>query len=427
MGVFLGLTLDCKKNRVFIPEAKLEIILKRISSLISRKKASFRDIARVYGAALSTLLATGKQIILLSRLGLALLASVQPWQWNNSTRIEMLHDELRSLRNFLPVIQGAPFVKQEKTIPQRARIFASDASNVGRAVVEIQCSPGLKHLHHNGPCGEVISVHAFSDPERSECSTWKELKALHGQFVEENSEVGDCVAHFTDNQAVVSIMEKGSSKPHLHEMALRIYRKFQDSGRSLQVFWLRRSDPRMQFADDFSRAIDLDDWSVDEPTFGELNGRAGPFEIDLFASDKNHRLPLYFSKMPSNQAVGRDAFLANWAEFSSVFACPAPKDISGVIQKFVRDGAKGGLLIPRWFSLYGWHLLCEDGSHLNRIVKSVKFAWPCLSKGPQVKSHVFSGFTPFPFLSLEVDGSVCHPFRSKINRKFCVHHGCDLC
>ena len=51
-----------------------------------------------------------------------------------------LHEELRDLRRFLPTIQGAPFVKQEKKIPQKARVLASNASAVGMAVVEIDWS-----------------------------------------------------------------------------------------------------------------------------------------------------------------------------------------------------------------------------------------------------------------------------------------------
>ena len=61
VGVFLGLTLNCKKNRVFIPEAKLECILKKVSNLISRRKTMFRELSRVYGSIISAILATGKQ------------------------------------------------------------------------------------------------------------------------------------------------------------------------------------------------------------------------------------------------------------------------------------------------------------------------------------------------------------------------------
>ena len=183
----------------------------------------------------------------------------------------------------------------------------------------------------------------------------------------------------------------------------------------------------MQFADDQSRALDLDDWSVDQSSLNELQERVGRFEVDLFASDGNHRVPRYFSKMPSDKAMGRDAFLANWAELGCVFACPAPRDVSAVLRKFAKDGAKGALIVPRWFSLYGWHLLCEDGRHLNRLVSSAKLIWPHVKKGPHVKSDVFSGISSFPFLSLGIDATVARPFQSKVSQDFCVEGGCRGC
>ena len=427
VGVFLGLTLDCRKNRVFIPEAKQESIIRKMTWHLTLKRTSYRTISKVYGSVISTILATGKQLLLLARKGLAKLAAVEPWQWDWVVSIEDLHEELRDLRRFLPTIQGSPFKKQEKRIPQRARILASDASAVGRAVVEIECSPGLEHIHHDGACGKKLSFHAFSEAEQRESSTWKELRALYGQYIEDSSDLGDVIVHLTDNQGVERIMEKGSPKPHLQEMALRIYRKFQDAGRILEVIWMRRSDPRMQFADDHSRGLDLDDWSVDQASLNELQERVGRFEVDLFASETNYRVPKFFSKMPSDKAVGRDAFLANWAMLGTVFACPAPRDISAVLRKFVKDGAKGALLVPRWYSLYGWHLLCDDGRHLNQMVTSAKLIWPHVTKGPYVKSDVFCGVSSFPFLSLGINGAISSPFKSKVDRAFCVDGGCKDC
>ena len=211
-------------------------------------------------------------------------------------------------------------------------------SEVGREVVDIECSPGLDHIHHDGSRGRLISFKAFMEAEKKERSTWKELKWLFDQYVESASNYGDVIVHLTDNKAVESIMEKGSPKEHLQEMALRIYRKFQEAGRVLDVVWVRRSDPRLAFADDHSRALDIDDWSVDDATFKELQSRAGPFDVDLFAADGNKKIEIYFSKMPSDKAIGRDAFLANWGSLGKVFACPQPKDVAAVLRKFVREG-----------------------------------------------------------------------------------------
>ena len=77
-----------------------------------------------------------------------------------------------------------------------------------------------------GALREKDLVQAVLQEEKAECWTWKELKVLSDQYIDSMDEEGDVIVHFTDNQAVESIMEKGSSKPHLQETALRIYRKF---------------------------------------------------------------------------------------------------------------------------------------------------------------------------------------------------------
>ena len=185
-------------------------------------------------------------------------------------------------------------------------------SEVGREVVDIECSPGLDHIHHDGSRGRLISFKAFMEAEKKESSTWKELKWLFDQYVESASNYGDVIIHLMDNKAVESIKEKESPKEHLQDMALRIYRKFQEAGRVLNVVWVRRSDPRLAFADYHLRALDIDDWSVDNATFKEFKSKAGPLEVDLLAGDRNRRIQKYFSKMPADKAVGRDTFLAKW-------------------------------------------------------------------------------------------------------------------
>ncbi|TRY80355.1 hypothetical protein TCAL_15457 [Tigriopus californicus] len=158
-------------------------------------------------------------------------------------------------------------------------------------------------------------------------------------------------------------MIKGSSKPYLQKMALQIFRKCKSLRISLSVIWRSRADPRLEIADDFSRAQDLDDWGVDDDSLAELWLRAGPFSIDLFASDLNHRLPTFVSKIASEKLIGRDAFLFDWSGFWQSFCLSANKS----------HQTSGDLIIPRWFSLYAWPLICSDGVHLNKLFRQTIF------------------------------------------------------
>ena len=87
-------------------------------------------------------------------------------------------------------------------------------SEVRIVVVEIKCSPGLDHVHQEGSRGRLISFEAFTESEKKERSTWKELKFLFDQYVESDSHYGDVIVHLTDNKAMQSILEKGSPMEH---------------------------------------------------------------------------------------------------------------------------------------------------------------------------------------------------------------------
>ena len=83
--------------------------------------------------------------------------------------------------------------------------------------------------------------------------------------------------------------------------------------------------------------------------------------------------------------------------------------------------------MPFWMTSPAWPLVCEDGTHLNRIVQSYRLVRPHLEKGPDVLSDVFVGKPKFLFLSLEIHGGVPEPFKSKKRRAFCLKNGCNEC
>ena len=93
----------------------------------------------------------------------------------------------------------------------------------------------------------------------------------------------------------------------------------------------------------------------------------------------------------------------------------------------VRQGATIALVLPVWNSLSAWPLLTEDGRHFGRLVRDHILFWPYLYKGPDVTSNMFSGFTPYPFMALLIDGKVQSPFESESTRASCRYNGCTRC
>jgi hypothetical protein len=69
---------------------------------------------------------------------------------------------------------------------------------------------------------------------------------------------------------------------------------------------------KMQEADFISRIVDYDDWGVSDEIFIHLDSLWGPHEIDWFANYNNHKLPVFYSRYWTINAIGIDAFTVNW-------------------------------------------------------------------------------------------------------------------
>jgi ribonuclease HI len=69
--------------------------------------------------------------------------------------------------------------------------------------------------------------------------------------------------------------------------------------------------------------------------------------IDLFATNLNHRLPLYYSPTPDDQSLGRDAMVQNWGRHL-LYAFPPTALIRSVLNKISEDLAEVILIAPYW-------------------------------------------------------------------------------
>ena len=267
------------------------------SSPITYKRTEIvRNVSKAVGLVMSTLLAVGPSLILLCR-------NIYAWEqeaqsYDDVRDIEPIRGDLIYLKSIIRKIHGYPFQEREKQHPISV-MLASDASGTGRAIVSITCSSSGKHEEHAGPCGSPIYVCEFTADEMKLSSAWRELKALHDCYWA-NGFKGQSILHLTDSSSVEAIMWKGSKCPYLQKLALDIYRACKEHKIDLKVEWLSRADPRLQLADQFSRPqVDIDDWGVDQESLQMVTDKLGEPVVDLFASDANHRFPLFYSDLAS--------------------------------------------------------------------------------------------------------------------------------
>ena len=175
------------------------------------------------------------------------------------------------------------------------------------------------------------------------------------------------VKWFTDSQNVAKIIDIGSSKPELQEMARGIYSKCVANGIGLRIEWIPRS--QNDKADALSRIIDYDDWSLSHDLYHKFENLWGPHTIDRFANYQNNRLPRFNSRFWNPNSENIDALTETWSGENN-WLVPPISLIAKTIMHLRASKAMGTLIIPRWLSAPFWPLLIlNNGSFIPEIVR----------------------------------------------------------
>ena len=121
---------------------------------------------------------------------------------------------------------------------------------------------------------------------------------------------------FTDNHNAVSIIAKYSIKLELQDIALCIFKNCVQHNIFIDVEWVPRTNNDK--AHYISRIIDYDHWGV----VYEIFVFWVPHEIDWFANDNNHNLPVFYSHYWTVNSMGIDEFTIDWHGINGWFVPP---------------------------------------------------------------------------------------------------------
>jgi hypothetical protein len=175
---------------------------------------------------------------------------------------------------------------------------------------------------------------------------------------------------------------------------------------SLEMQWIPR-DLNAR-ADEISRILDYDDYSINDYVFHDIDAMWGPHTFDRFACHYNAKLDLFNSKFYQPGSSGVNAFSQYWSRHNN-WLCPPVYLTSKVIQHLKVYKARGTLIVPKWKSAHFWPLLCSDGMHFNSFVPE----WIVLPNIPNLfirgkaKNSIFgSRLLNFQVLALRIDFSV---------------------
>ena len=248
------------------------------------------------------------------------------------------------------------FIKEYK-IP--SLLVYSDASNSGLALV---------YKEKGKP---NICYKSFSDQEKSESSTSRELEAIRfslnsPKYKFENK----AIFWYKYNYACSLITRKGSNKPKLHDLASEIHKISSTHNIDLNVCWIPRDENRE--ADRLSKQVDYDDWFITKDLLKTLTNKWGKVSIDRFASHTNKKTQRFNSKYICPGSEGVNAFSVDWSNENNLLVPPAyliPKTIKHFMSS--KYSAKTILVCPYWLSSTFWPLLFKAEGEFQSFIKDI--------------------------------------------------------
>ena len=180
--------------------------------------------------------------------------------------------------------------------PPAVRVVYSDASDTGYLVVHGRC----------------VADGQWTCEETRNSSTWRELSTMYSVLLPAATKVANAhVRWFIDNQNVVWILQLGSRKPDLHEIALRVFSLAVQYHIRLEPEWISRR--LNELAGFLTRSINYDDWYLNPAVLAWLDSRWGPHTVNRFAHCDNCQLLRFNSKCWSPGSEAADTFTTDWS------------------------------------------------------------------------------------------------------------------
>jgi hypothetical protein len=292
--------------------------------------------------------------------------------------------------------------------------MASDASDIGWGGHTMQGAPEYAHEY-------------FSEAESVESSTYRELLGVLRCLQPLMHLCADKFVVFqVDAKNLLGIVNRGSPRLKLNALAREMFWLGLEHRITLTVEWVPREQNTL--ADELSKLLIPEDFSLGKKTFSQLEGRWGVHSIDLFASNANNLCGRFYSLHWCRGTGGVNAFAYNWGGETAWIHCPY-RMVGRVWRKLQHDEGVATMLIPLWESATWWRLVVPDAAHFAEAV--VDWVWL-----PRADPDLFvPGTAPgrvieppdWPIMAVRIDFSVGGDRRRIPLRDRCVHGGCSAC
>ena len=195
---YLGFVLDLDDFSISVPVEKVKATVAAIDKILREKLLTARQLAQVTGKIISFGIVLGTITQLMTRYMYGFINSAEAWDWPRRPLSYYVRSELWFWRTQL---LARPCIRKILTYHVPEILVWTDASATGVGSVAVQ--------------GKIVSVEGMGlvGPEINTSSTYRELRAVEfGLEIFKEKLGGKVVKFYTDNQATVAIVKKGSKK-----------------------------------------------------------------------------------------------------------------------------------------------------------------------------------------------------------------------
>lgn len=348
---WLGHVFNMSENRLYVTETRLSKLKESLSSVLERTdNVSAKLLAQVTGRIISMSKAIGSAVYLYTRHMYFAIETRQSWDAIIPCSSKV-REELQFWDKNVGQLNGKKLFDEPHVFDS---VVYSDASEQGFGGYVVSAK-------HN-----LVCQGQWAANEKGKSSTWRELKAVHNMLLSVGHSLrGHKVQWHTDNQNIVRVIDRGSTKPDLQSLVEEIVYLCAENHVVVVPVWVPRE--QNQLADYLSKLTDVDDWGINPDIFLWISTLWGPFTVDRFATWYNTKCLRFNSRFWNPGCEGVDAFTQNW-QGENNWLVPPPSQIIRVWRHLKLCKAKGTLIIPLWKGALFWPCLCPDGVHLAKCV-----------------------------------------------------------
>ena len=265
---WLGIVWDSRCATLSVSERRLQGILDAIGNIFERNcVVSARGLSSLVGKIISAQDIYGNLARIMTRYCTISIAAAQDWD-SEFPLDDYCKKELVFWKSYAKQLNSRAI--NDEQAKKSNFIVYSDASASG-------CGA---HLDLNG---EQVCHKLWEVSEGEKSSTWRELSAIDYALKSFLPIIkSSYLKWFSDSQTAVRIIQVGSMKKELHDLAIKIFQCCAEYQISLDIQWIPRSD--LERVDCISRIVDVDDWQITNLCFEYIEKLWGPHTVDCFAN-----------------------------------------------------------------------------------------------------------------------------------------------